>query len=666
MQFRVTSRQGYILRSRPLSEAWHEDGVHRGWPIRRVAGIARIRPSEWHADVARAMREALETLDADVAPLSLSASGRGGGVRPGEARESARTARRTALNAELLKAEYQREGALDERNAIKGRVRGRDVGSDEAQELAEAERAVERAGVRLHSLRAELAALDEVADEVSATSAVERLVDVTTATAEFVAAALEKCQGGAPEWLHQACSQLLVGMTLSPVTASGGRPSLAWSATLSLPTVGKGGVRQEVAVPIAGEIFDRSNSKKGSAVCVGPEAWSWAFFYKGDAIAEIGTACSVDGSGKKNSYLYKGLEEWLEPAVGDVAYRAAALDCPIPATRRVLWSVVTGDSGALSGIQEGFATHVRDTYSRPAEIRSWGWCRDTHQVARRAAALMLAAGGSLGLYALAEALGVPPAQIMALTRQNGKSTTSGPVKLAALPAVSPFERNWARTFRWLSPDERAISLRQCPHADCPERLRGGTPFASHVLSAPETEAGHGVLCPSCRRMPVSDKSTVYFPADYLRPWSGRFGQGSHARARRHTGSHIDAMFTDPGPAPSLPETGALARPETRINRAGNHVPNALKALPLGGRRVLAVDLSEAQSADFLRALSGLGGRSACNVKAALACVVVPDGARAAHPKAKRAAELGVAVMTYAQFMVRAFNGWAAVEPETAV
>ena len=41
----------------------------------------------------------------------------------------------------------------------------------------------------------------------------------------------------------------------------------------------------------------------------------------------------------------------------------------------------------------------------------------------------------------------------------------------------------------------------------------------------------------------------------------------------------------------------------------------------------------------------------------LACVAVTDAAGAANPKATKAAEVGVPVLTHVQFMARAVKGW---------
>jgi hypothetical protein len=664
-QFDVTTgTQVYLLRARPLDEAL-SDGIHAGWEASTVTSVATIRPHEWHADVARAMREALLAFEAETLPVTITPTRRDMAAADCRTTSRVQAARLAEIEGRLTQASNQLEGAVDEKNELRGRLRGRTGTPGEQEEFAEVEQALGRARARVASLKADLGALMAPPPPMAVVSLTDSAVAVITATAEFVTVSLEKCTYGAPGWLNEACSQLLTDVTLRPVHDPGHRPAVAWSATLTLLTIGKDGEQEMAGIPISGEVFDRANAKNGRVVSSGPEAWAWSFFYCGASFKQIGADGGVDGSGKKNSYLYKGLEEWLRGAVPDVTLRTAALDLPIPAARRVLWHAVTGDSLALLGVSEGFTTHMHDTYAGRALTRAWGWCRDTHRLARDVAELLLGAGGALCLSELAEQLGVAPLDIAALARVNGKSTRAGQAAKPAKLAVSPFEKSWGRGEPWRPAEDRRISLRECPHPDCPERMRGGTPFASHILWVPETEAGHGVLCPSCRRLPVAAKSTVYFPAAYLRPWSGRFGRNSHAIARDQPGTHIDVTLTDPGPGDALPDTGTTARDETRVNRPGTYVPASLLVLPLRGRRVLPLGLSEVQHADLARSLTGLGGRLGQKIKASLACVVVPNEEGLTSPKAQQAAGLGVEVITWAQFATRSVNAWRSLGTEPA-
>lgn len=225
-------------------------------------------------------------------------------------------------------------------------------------------------------------------------------------------------------------------------------------------------------------------------------------------------------------------------------------------------------------------------------------------------------------------------------------------------AVSPFTKSWSRGGTWLAAEERELSLRPCPHANCPERLRGGTPFASHVLVVPETEGGHGVLCPDCRRLPDLSMAHVRFPANYFRPWRGRYGYGSHAGAREHKFSHIDPTLTDPGPSAALVATGTQPRPETVVSKPGNYASKRLQGEPMAGRRLLPHGLSDEDRSAVSAEVERLGGRIGVKVTKTLSYIVVADR-RAANTSeiAARAASLGAEILTVAEFKTRAERNW---------
>lgn len=647
-QYDLESRTArYVLRSRPLSEATVA-GQGRSWEDSSVTKVASIRPQELHADVARAMREALLALETTSLPVVVTAR-RAAATAQTPAQVQDR--RRSELQKQLEEAQTQRNGAVDVRNRALGQHSGQPT-LHTAEELEEAEEGVVRARNAVRSVTEQLAALDHEHPSRIATEDEDTAVGVPTGTAEFVAAALEKCEAGAPPWLRDACLELLSDVRVSRVCLPGVRPKLSWSATLTLMTQDADGRVEPVGIPISGSVAGRRNAGGGRPVDYGPEAWAWSFFYGGSTFIEIGKSGEIDGSGRKNTYLYKGLSEWLSNACTGVVphdqLRAAALDCPIPATRRIFWSMGTGDHAALAGIDEGFVDHIRTVYSRAHSRRRWSWCSDTHQLARLVARELCLSGGVAPRLQIAAALGVAPAKLNSLVKENGKPTKGAGAKNPAPAALSPFLKSWKRGEPWTLEEEKTISLRPCPHRDCPQRLRGGSPFASHVVLVPETEAGFGVLCPHCLRLPVGSLSHVRFPADYLRPWSGRFGYGSHAGAREHAGSHIDPMFDDAGPASALPETGARPRPEVRVNRPGNYLAKHLRSEPLGGARVLLLDLPAGAREELEAEVTRLGGRLATKVTRSLPYVVAANRGLVVD-RALRAQEFGAQVMGVGEF-----------------
>jgi hypothetical protein len=151
---------------------------------------------------------------------------------------------------------------------------------------------------------------------------------------------------------------------------------------------------------------------------------------------------------------------------------------------------------------------------------------------------------------------------------------------------------------------------------------------------------------------------VRFPANYLRPWRGRFGYGSHAGARDHKFSHIDPTLPDPGPTVDLPDTGTQPRPETVVNKPGNYAAKRLRKEPMAGQRLLPHGLPDEDHSAVAAEVERLGGRMAAKVTKTLAYIVVADRRAASTSEvAARAAKLGAKVLTLAQFKTRAERNW---------
>jgi len=614
--------------------------------------IATIRPEEWHQDVARAAEAALRGIADQVLPLWVDHSTGGGLTSTGSAVDPL-----AALNKRLEAAESRADAALDTYN--ERRAEAKASPSSDSDHVTRAHRALERAEALVRELNAEMRTVEL---EPAAPEPVESEALAETATVEFVIAALSLCVGQAPGWLQRACSILLRDVRIEPAAdaSHAGRRQLSWTCTLVVPVRTADGFERQVGLPLVGTIFDRAN-RTGSTdgtPAPGPESWAWHYFYNGAAMADIAAASGgIDGSGRKNSYLYKGLAGWAAGAVGDTTLINALLDCPVPETRRVIWWMVTGDESSVRGIDEGFVRHIAKTYGAPSRLQTWGWCHDAHDLARSVSDYLVHAGGDATLLELSTELGVSYERLLALTRVNGKGR-SGEVKVRARLAVAPFERNWARCTRWIAAEDKRLSLRECPHPDCPERLRGRRPFASHVLATPETITGQGVLCPSCRRLPMLELGDVRFPAAYLRPWSGRYGTRTKPRQRQLIGTHLDPSRPDPGPGVGLPDTGARPRVETRVNVPGNYVPKAVRATQLGGRRVLVVGVDDMTGARLHNLIEASGGAVATKLNATVACVVTPTDVLSTHyPRIEKAVGMGIPVFTTATFTSKLREGW---------
>ena len=523
-EYQITAgSSAYRLRSRPLAAARTNTGERRGWSrTEKHEVLAAMKPSDFHRSVGDCMRGALGSLTSATAAFSVAPRF----SRPAHCAEPVDL--RPSLTTECEDAAAQLDGAKDQENETRGKVMR---GLASPSELAACERASARALLRLEVAERALADHDSSgsSDPAQSTDAEETEEQVATATAELVAVSLTKCQRLAPPWLHTACTMLLEDWTLTPTTTLGGRDTIRWSCTMRLRLEGKDEV---IRLPLEGELFNSANASTKRAATT-PEDWAWSFFYRGVPGAQLAAQLGLSNGDAKNGYLNHGLRGWMGGVVADPTLMTAALHCPVPAVRRVIWSLVTGDEASLAGIDPGFARHIQATYTAPADQPSWSWCRDTHERARSVAAHLLATtDGSAALHELVGSLQIPKHHLMAMTRGRGRGLSEG-----------YFEKNFTRATR----ENRRISLRKCPHDDCPAALQGGQGLCSIMIKVPET-GPRGVLCSSCLRLPDAALADVWFPADYRRPWSGRYGIGSHAGARKNKQwTFLPTRHARPGP-----------------------------------------------------------------------------------------------------------------------
>ncbi|MBD8607938.1 hypothetical protein IFT73_13835 [Aeromicrobium sp. CFBP 8757] len=574
-QWKLQTKKTYGLHSRPLDEAYVR-GLPVGWERTTMGpSHATLRPALLHTSVGKAMEAALLALDSPAQETSMPV------YRAVSATEStADRARKQIQEAEedLTDAEDQLAGAEDENARAAGRVR-KDPSDTNTRTAKRARATLERAQSRVVDAEQRLAQANKLTAKQT-TKATSSEHEVESATAEFTAVALQKCVESAPPWLNQACGYFLTDWTMTPVSVPGRRPSVDWSCNLVLADPETG---TDVLVPLSGNVANTAHdgTTRGRKKA---EAMAWAFLYDGQEVADIAEAAGLTRSSAKNSYAYSEIRRVMSAVVTDSQLLAAAMDHFSPAARRVLWAAVSDQAKALHGIDPGFAKHIKTTYTGVAAVNSWSLCRGSFFHPRAVAGLLKAAGGSMTLPDLTEASGLSAEDIMSLTRGGSNSPGS-----TATKQIAYFTKNFSRGGTPMPMAERVIRLRECPHEDCPDRLRGNAAWCTIILRLPETEAGFGVLCPTCRRCPVQTMSKVRFPADYLRPWSGRFGRGSHAAGRKSdVRIFLQPGLRDPGPAAPLPDVGCLPREDTTIRERSPRAKRpdkAQKSRPLRGRRV---------------------------------------------------------------------------------
>jgi len=615
-------------------------GWHEGPPVTHEATLTSGR---LHRSVAEAARRALLGLEHAGAPMVLRRS------RPAQPADALVLQQReaTRLTLAVEDADDELQGAEAARNRAEGaalRARKQSTQDTKAErDLTRALSAVTRAEDALRCAEQAKAA-HQPSTRAASTPTPEETAEVLTATPEFVVAALEKCAGVAPLWLNAACVSMFTDWRCDVVRAEATRHVVRWQCSLVIEVQGED--QETVSLPLAGEVISSSNGL-GASPATTNEEWAWRFFYRGESMAQVGLAAGIDGSGKKNSYLYKSLAQWLEPAVPDATLRNAAVTCPIPALRRVLWTLVTGDQDAVRGIDQGYVRHVGRTYGAPAWKPSWTWCRDTHVLGRAIAnSLRAEPEASRPLHELLADLQVSKEDLLSTARENGATTSGQGERTTPATNVAYFLKSFRRGAPTVAPDARRLMLRLCPHRDCPARQAGGQGYATLVLNVPETEQWHAVLCPDCMRAPDAAAVAVRFPADYARPWCGRYGVGSSGN-RTRSGTepvYLDPSVADPGPAPGLQQQESIARIAAPKNAQSQATSRRRCDGPLMGGRVLALDLDEAQRAAFISRTTALGGSTAHRVKPSLRAVVVPDEAGRRADKALRAAGLGVLVL----------------------
>lgn len=201
--------------------------------------------------------------------------------------------------------------------------------------------------------------------------------------------------------------------------------------------------------------------------------------------------------------------------------RAAAMDCPIPEVRQIIWAEhVARTEGSVfkvpDGLDPAYASHIRDVYTSD---REWAlsWMTDNPGRARHAIEMCQAVtnideGVEWDDLVAGCGKGLNEGGIRYFKEEliRGKGATSdGPDRFRlvydpVLEAVGTLHNKVAN---------RRVRARRCPY--CAKRT------LTHIVRVPEVLGG--MLCTECRRSPHTP--TVVFPEAYMRTWVGPRGVG---------------------------------------------------------------------------------------------------------------------------------------------
>jgi hypothetical protein len=633
----------YSLLERPLVSA-HARGQDRAWKTNEHAKLARLRPNEIHVSIGNRVLAALESLEMTPASIAIA-------LPPRDVMGDTGGVTRRDLEDATEHVETQRDRVVGIQDDLDTR-RGRAKRTGAAEDLARRDQVEQRLATAETDLAAAERALAELEADAQAQAApTEALVsegetapaaEVSSATAELMAVALTKCARLAPPWLHMAAAMYLHDFTAERCDTEGGAARVVWRCDLVVHDAETG---LEARIPLTDKVMARGYGE--TAGRAQPEDHAWKYLYFGSTLGEIAQQCGLDDSGAKNSYVYSNVIRAMRDVVPDPARRAAVMHCPIPATRRAVWGMVTEDERAVELLDRGFVRHIAETYASRADKARQTWCQTTHDLPRAIATYLADRGGSAPMVDILEDLGVGKEAVLRLTR-----TVIGRRGTAAAGLVAFFQKNFGRAGT-ATAAERLISLRTCPHTDCPHALRHKQPaWCTIILWVPETEVGHGVLCPSCLRLPVEELAGVRFPADYKRPWNGRFGPGSKTSARKERAStYIQHGALDPGPETALSDTGCRPRRDDTATGMPNRLKRPsteIKKTPFGGRRFYAHGLNETARERLRQHLGLHGGLVAVRLVPSVAAMITTPGAD--DDRITQARAMGIPVHTLQDFL----------------
>jgi len=484
-QWAISARHAdnYLVKTRPLTDATDKNGNRVGWLDKERGLRAVLNPAEVHEAIALAAVAHLEEGDLGWSRAAVSLTGEG-----------------------LADADAERIPTLIvEIDAADKRVS--DLEFD--YEIARADRLVEVARQRLRELEEARRTVKDLHDRLAAAQNAlgeRRLLDADTkGNAHGLAAtfaALASVQREAPPALNEILRHTLADLR-ARVSEDGQSVEIVFGVRVTSTdgpiTLG----------PITATVKNRAKNieaGRGAALVA-------AIFRDGKSIDEAATA---HGYGVvQNASRRVHAELVAAGLIPSRELRAAAIDCPIPETKRVIWEAYLAATEGRTftvpaGIDPAFAAHVLTVYNDADRRWVRAWATGEHTTAR-SAIKAATIGGETGMRWTDLLAILEPDSTPGRLRQVSDELTNGKGSNFGGPKRLSFDAVLRRSDPWHGHADRRVWVRDCPYC--------GTQTLDHVLRVPEIPGG--LICSTCRHTP--SLPTVTFPAGYLTEWAGHRG-----------------------------------------------------------------------------------------------------------------------------------------------
>ena len=462
------SPSAYRLRRRVATEGVDNQGRPRGWLSSEGVVLGTFHGVTLHSSVSRALEEALLELVAADTTIGAIRVTDIASERIHEERER----HLVELSAQATQHDATAE-AFDEL-AVRAQIAGHPTEVDHYTKKAADDRA------RARALRSDIAALHvEVTSECETESAP---VTLDLSNPMVVAVALRRYEQQVPAALVEALVTLGITSSLR-ITLNDDASMGWWSATCQVPVIGE---EATASIEINGMV---ANSAPPTGAPAGArrdfkETMARLFFVEQHDLETIAASFN-----REVLWISRRLKEWLRSSgVTANGLAHAALQCPLPETRRAIYAACTQDGSVAVDLAPSFIEHICATYLGEHGMTNWtpGPMHPQRQILT---ALATTPHGAAIKHDLAKSLGVSP-------RRAGE-----------------IARGWSKRGSIVDHDSYVtIRLKRCPHPDC----SGYPGYLAQYLITPETPGG--LICTSCRRCPESPD--VVLPAGYLMPWEG--------------------------------------------------------------------------------------------------------------------------------------------------